>query len=86
MAALTSQNVVQVFSNGLSDRIVLYALRDITSGDTYTMPEFTAAKQAVAMGTTVAGVETCSISGTTVTMPAGLSADAGYLLVWGASA
>lgn len=86
MAELTDVNVVPVFRNGLSDQVVLYALRDVTSADTYTLPEFSSAKQAVVMGTTVAGVEVASIQGNQVTIPAGLSGDAGYMLVWGASA
>jgi|HubBroStandDraft_5_1064220.scaffolds.fasta_scaffold00014_45 hypothetical protein len=85
MAALTAANMVPVFRNGLSDQVVLYAVRDVTTGDTYTMPEFSIAKQAVILGTTVAGTESCAISGNTVTIPSGLSGDAGYMLVWGAS-
>ena len=43
-------------------------------------------KQAVMIGTTVNGSATAAVSGTVVTMPAGLAADAAYLLIWGASA
>jgi hypothetical protein len=87
MAVLSTTNVVKVFENGLSDRIVLYALRKISTGDTFdTSPDFLVARQAIAVGTTVVGQSAVVISGgTVVTMPAGLASDAGYLLVWGVS-
>ena len=87
MAVLSTTNVVRVFENGLSDRMVLYALRKVTTGDTFdTAPDFLVARQAIAVGTTVVGQSAVVISANTVvTMPAGLTNDAGYMLVWGVS-
>jgi hypothetical protein len=45
--------------------------------------DYQVVKQAAMLATTVAGTASCTVSGTTVTMPAGLANDAGYLLVWG---
>jgi len=87
MAALTSQQVMRVWSDGPSDRAALYALRKVTTADTFdASADFLIVKQAVALGTTVSGIAACVVSGTTITMPAGLVSDAGYLLVWGPSA
>jgi hypothetical protein len=91
VAVLSAQNVFKVFLDGNSDRVVLYALRKVTTSDTVdvglgALGDFLAPKQAVCLGTTVAGTVAASIAGTVITMPAGLSADAGYMLVWGASA
>lgn len=87
MAELTPDHYVQVWSNGLSDKAALYALRNVTSGDTANLAaDFSVVKQGTILGTTVAGTETVSVDGTVATIPAGLNADAAYLLVWGASA
>jgi hypothetical protein len=87
VAVLTTSNVVQVYASGVSDRVVLYALRKVTTGDTYDLsPDFSVPKQSIMLGTTVNGSATASVSGTVVTMPAGLSNDAAMLLVWGVSA
>ena len=87
MAALTTNHYVQVWANGASDKAALYALRNVTSGDTADLgADFSILKQGTLLGTTVAGTETATVSGTVVTIPAGLAADAAYLLVWGASA
>ncbi len=75
MAVLTQVNCLRVWADGLSDRVALYALRKVTTADTIDLAaDFLITKQAIMIGTTV------------VTMPAGLSNDAAYLLVWGASA
>ena len=87
MAVLTGTNVVKVYTDGVSDRVVLYALRKVTTGDTYDLSsDFLVPKQAVMLGTTVNGSATSTIAGTVVTMPAGLSNDAAMLLAWGVSA
>ena len=87
MAALTPDHCVLEFSNGLAARTCLYALRLVTTGDTIDLGnEFKAVKQAVMCGTTVVGSAIATVSGTVVTMPAGLTGDAAYLLAWGVSA
>jgi len=87
MAVLTGINCLMVWADGLSDRAALFALRKVTTSDTIDLAgTFLIVKQAIMIGTTVNGSATASVSGTVVTMPAGLSNDAAYLLVWGASA
>jgi hypothetical protein len=90
MATLGQTNVAKVFADGDSDQVALYALRNVTTGDTINtgpggLGDFLGVKQAVVLGTTVAGIANPTIAGTTLTMPAGLAADAGYMLVWGPS-
>lgn len=88
MAILTGTSMSRQFIDGLTDRTALYAMRNVTSGDTANLSaDFSVVKQAVILGTTVAGSEAVgTISGTTVTIPAGLAGDAGWMLVWGCSA
>lgn len=84
MAALDPNRFPLMWMNGESDRVALYALRDITATDTLdVIQQFTIVKRAVIMGTTVAAAVGASISGTTVTIPAGANRDGGYLLVYG---
>jgi hypothetical protein len=87
VTALTGNHYPQQWTNGQSDKTALYALRDVSTGDTVDLGgDFLAVKQAIMLGTTVNGSATASVSGTVVTMPAGLSSDAAYLLAWGDSA
>lgn len=91
MAVLGNSQVQREWVNNASDRTALYALSNVTAGDTVDLGpgaigDFLRLKQAVVLGTTVAGTVTASVSGTVVTIPAGLSNDAGYLLAWGGSA
>lgn len=88
MAALTAPRVKLEHSDGASDRVALYALRDITAGDTVDLAEqFTVVKRAVIMGTTVAAAAAASVGtgvdATKVTIPGGANRDAGWLLVYG---
>lgn len=87
MAALVHQQYAKQWQDGQADRTALYALRNVNTGDTADLSEdFTVLKRGIILGTTVAGQATASVSGTTVTMPAGLVNDAGYLLVFGCAA
>jgi hypothetical protein len=87
LAALTPNHYVLEWSNGLSARVALYALRNVTTADTADLSsEFSVLKQAIMLGTTVVGSATATVSGTVATMPAGLSGDGAYLLAWGVSA
>ncbi|WP_055563618.1 hypothetical protein [Streptomyces atriruber] len=84
MAALDSNRYPLMWMNGESDRVALYALRDVTATDTVdVVQQFTVVKRAVIMGTTVAAAVGASVSNTTVTVPAGANRDGGYLLVYG---
>lgn len=84
MAALIQAQYAKQWSDGQAERTVLYALRNVSTGDTADLTEdFTVLKRAIALGVTAAGSAVASVAGTTVTMPAGLAADAAYLLVFG---
>ncbi|HSZ38474.1 MAG TPA: hypothetical protein VK817_00805 [Trebonia sp.] len=89
MAAITAAQVHKVFDNNAADRVCLYEISNVTAADTADLgpsgvvPDYQTVKQAAVMATTIAGTASAACSGTTVTMPAGLSHDAGYLLVWG---
>jgi hypothetical protein len=86
MAALIPQQYAKQWQDGQAERTGLYALRNVSTGDTADLTEdFTILKRAIILGTTVAGSAVASVSGTVVTMPAGLSADAAYLLAFGAA-
>lgn len=84
MAALTPDRYPLMWQDGQSDRAALYALRDITTGDTCDLvDQFNILKRGALVGTTVAGAVSASVSGTVVTIPAGVSRDGAYLLAYG---
>jgi hypothetical protein len=88
---MTAAQIRRVFSNDAPDRTALYEIFKVSAGDTVDLgpsgvtTDYQLVKQAAVLATTVAGTASCSVSGTVITMPAGLSNDAGYLLVWGDS-
>lgn len=86
MAAITLATVV--YESGSAERVVLYAIRNVTTNDTLDVgAEFSAPKQAIFLGTTTGVKGLGTIAGTVVTIPAGtLANDAGYLLVFGSAA
>ncbi len=91
MAALGQTNCFKVFADGDADRVVLYALRKVSTGDTIdvgpgALGDFLAPKAAAVIGATVTLIASCVITGTVVTIPLSMTNDAGWLLVWGASA
>lgn len=88
MAALTPNQLVVVWREGVSDAAVLYSLRNVTTGDTADCSrEFSVVKRAVLLGVTVAGTITATVSGANVvTIPAGVTNDAAYLLAYGVMA
>jgi hypothetical protein len=89
MAALTAAQVSRVWSDDAADRTAVYKVSNVSSGDTVDLgptgavPDYQLVKRCAMVATTVSGTAACSVSGTTVTFPAGLSADAGYIMVWG---
>lgn len=89
MAAMTAAQIKRVYASDAPDRTVLYEVSKVTAADTVDLgsagvaQDYQLVKQAAMLATTVAGTASCSVSGTVVTMPAGLANDAGYLLVWG---
>ena len=89
MAVINAGQIARVWSDDAADRTALYRISKVTAGDTVDLgpggvaTDFQLVKQAAVLATTIAGTATAAVSGTVVTMPAGLSADAGYLLAWG---
>jgi hypothetical protein len=84
MAVIGMNMVCRVFADGAADRIALYALRDVTSGDTRDLAvDFLNIKSAAAISASSAAVLACTTAGTVVTIPAGFTADSGYLVVIG---
>lgn len=70
--------------SGDSDRYAVYALLNITAGDTVDLSqEFQVVKRGTLLGMTVAAAVSASVSGTVVTVPAGANADAAVLTVYG---
>lgn len=88
MAALVvGDQVVQQWTDGLSDLVALYVLRGVTTGDTIDLTiHFKSVKRAVLLGVTVAGAVAASNTGNVITIPSGVSLDAAYLLVYGVHA
>ena len=81
MPAVSGDQVKMMWAEGDADKAALFALRKITTADTIDLGaggpgQFSVVKQAVMLGTTVSGTAACTVSGTTVTVPAGLSNDA----------
>ena len=91
MAVIANGQVRRLYAEGQADRVVLYALRNIGTGDTVDLGpsgtgDFYVVKQAAMIGATMEGSATATAAGTVVTMPAGLSGDAIYLLAYGDAA
>lgn len=85
MAAITSVTVAYQ-SPDVSERLVVYAIRKVTSGDTFdTTTLFSSVTYAALVPVTRAGLTpSTSISGTVVTMTAtGLANDGVYLVIFG---
>jgi hypothetical protein len=88
MAVLSGANAVAVYQSGMADKTALIALRNVTTGDTLDLGPsginvLQVINRAVVIGVTAFAEIAASWSGTVVTMPSGLSTDAGYLLAWG---
>jgi uncharacterized membrane protein len=84
VAALANEQFPILFQDGRSARVALYALLNVSTGDTADLSAlFSSVKRAVILGTTLQGAALVStISGTTITIPAGTN-DAGVLLAYG---
>ena len=87
MAALPHTQYPIRYITESADRLCVYALLNVNAGDTMDVSaEFSNAKRGVIVGTTVAAAAAMTVSGTTVTVPAGANGDAGYMMIWGCSA
>jgi hypothetical protein len=81
---------VRMLTDGLTARLVVVGLRDVTTGDTVDlgpagMDLLGFINRAVLMSVTsfVEIAATWNTPGTVVTMPAGLANDAAFLMAWG---
>jgi hypothetical protein len=86
MAVLTAANCTLIYTDGKADKVALFALSKVNTGDTIdvsTISNFLIVKTGVVMGVSEFVEIAATFTGTVVTMPAGLSNDSGYLLVWG---
>jgi hypothetical protein len=84
MAALDPTQVKLLWQNTGARRWALFAIENVTTGDTADLSSYyRVIKQTAWMGATVSGVATGTFTTTVVTAPAGLSADAAYLMVDG---
>lgn len=85
MAVLAPDQFIAEFRDGKCEQAILFSLKNVTAGDTVNMNGyFKVVKRAVALSATDihAGVIS-TISGTTVTIPAGPAQDAVWMLVIG---
>jgi hypothetical protein len=88
MAVLTAANVIPQYTSGGADLLALYALRNVTTGDTIDVatlgsPGFQVINRGVVLGISDFVEIAATFTGTVVTMPSGLSHSSAYLLVWG---
>lgn len=86
MATLSSANCTLVYTDGKADLVALFALRKVSAGDTVdiaTLSSFQLVNRGVVLGVSAFVEIAATFTGTVVTMPSGLAADSGYLLVWG---
>lgn len=84
MAALDPAQVKPVWSDTGARTFTLFAVLNVSAADTVDLsPYFRVIKQTFWMGATTTGQGAGAAAGTTVTAPAGLNADACYLLIAG---
>jgi len=86
LVAGTNANVV--VQSGSADRMVLIAVRNVNTGDTLDvgssgMGVMQFINRAVCISVTSFVEIAVSFTGTVLTMPSGLTNDAGYVLLWG---
>lgn len=79
-----ANNVALVYSAGQADMVALFALKNVTTGDTVdTAQWFQVINRCVVMGISQFVEIAANFTGTVITMPSGLLHDSGYLLLWG---
>lgn len=89
MAAITAPQIKILWTSGDAGKTVLLAANNVTAADTLDLgptgasAQFRVVKSAVMIGSTVIGAAAASVSGTVITMPAGLTADSAYILAFG---
>jgi len=86
MAVLTAANCTLVYTDGKADKVALFALSKVNTGDTIdvaTISNFLYVNRGVVLGVSNFVEIAATFTGTVVTMPSGLTSDSGYLLIWG---
>jgi hypothetical protein len=91
MAVISGKQVKRLFYDGQAAMMAVYVVRNVNTGDTLDLGpsglgDFLSVKQSAMVASTVAGSATAQAAGTVITMPAGLTNDALYLMAWGDSA
>jgi len=87
MALASGNQVKRLYYDGEAAMMAVYVVRNVTTADTVNLSnDFLNIKQAAMIGSTVSGSSVASVSGTVITIPAGVSGDAIYLMAWGDSA
>lgn len=84
MAALPTNQFPMRWMSGESDRVAVFTMLNVTTGDTADLaPWFATVRRATMLGVTVAGAVSATTSGTVVTIPSGVAGDAVVLTVYG---
>ena len=88
MAVLSSAQVVPQYTTGGADLLGVYGLHNVNAGDTIDLatlgsPVWQLVVRAVVLGITDVVGNYAAVSGTVVTMPAGLTNASGYLMAYG---
>lgn len=92
MTVLTSAQVIPMLIRGDGDMVGLYALRNVTTGDTIDVttvpfqlgvPTFQVIKRGAIISTTDFVEIAATFTDTVVTMPAGMAKSGGYMILWG---
>ena len=86
MAVLTAQNMFQVFKDGITTKAVIYAARNVTTGDTYDCAGQFLNLISGIYADAVTRVQVSGLSGTVITIPAGLANADGYVIMFGGAA
>lgn len=87
MAVLTTDQFDLVYKDGVCGRTGLYAVKNVTAGDTMDIgTHFKAVKRAGLVSDTGTTIASVSASGTVLTVPSGPSADAVWVIVVGVAA
>jgi hypothetical protein len=89
VAVLSTVNVQTLYNQAGADLVALFALRNVSTGDTLDLgitdvqPQFQVIRKAVVLSVGANLAAVAAITGTVVTIPAGLAAAGAYLLITG---
>lgn len=87
--SLDASHILPAYVYGQADIIALFALRNVSTGDTADLStvgnnaSFQIIKRAVILGVSDFVEIAADFTGTVVTMPSGLANSSAYLLAWG---